>query len=458
MVFFQFVEKLFEKGLQFTNWIFFTKKNIMNTIEELKKLNIKIEYVETEKLKFYEKNARSWSDKQINDLSESIKRFSFLEPLVINMAKGREFVVLSGNFRLKIARKLGYKTLPVIKIILDNPHKEAELSLRFNVNTGSWDYSILKDFKIDLLMDVGFSDDDLSHIWDNQLSVENDDFSEEEEIKKIKTPISRPGDLYALGNHLLLCADSNNPQSVLKLTKEKTVSLMINDPIYNINYDYDKGQGKKSKYGGQVKDKKTDEEYKDFLKKGMVNGLSICKPDAHIFYFCDESYVWLIQTLYKELGITNRRVCLWIKNNMSPTPQIAFSKAMEPCIYGTLGSPYLSPLVKNLNEILDKEVGTGNGAIEDIIDLFNLWLARRIPTSQYEHPTSKPPTLYEKVLRRCTKPGDYVLDLYSGSSPLMVASEQLGRKALLVEIDPIFVDLAINRYAKLTGNKAVKLA
>lgn len=429
----------------------------MDTFEKLKQLNIKLEYVAIEKLKHYKGNPRYWSDKQTEDLKTSIQNFSFLEPLIINTAPGKENVVLSGNFRLEVAKKLGYKKLPVIKVHISDPKKEQELLLRMNKNTGSWSYELLKDFQVDLLMETGFDDAELVQIWDNQLSVEDDEFNEEEERKKITNPTAKLGDLYALGNHLLLCADSHNLQSIQRLSNDKKVSLMINDPIFNINYDYDKGQGKKSKYGGTVTDKKTDEEYRNFLKQGMVRGLSICKPDAHIFCFCDESYVWLIQTLYQELGITNRRVCLWIKNNMTPTPQVAFSKAMEPCIYGTLGNPFLSPLVQNLNEILDKEVGTGNGAIDDVIDLFNLWLVKRLPTSQYEHPASKPPTLYEKVLKRCTKPGDYVLDLYAGSAPLLVASQALNRKALLVEIDPVFVDLIIRRYEKLTGNKAVKL-
>jgi site-specific DNA-methyltransferase (adenine-specific) len=428
-----------------------------NTIEELEKLHIKIEYVDIEKLKPYEKNARSWSDKQTADLTESLTRFTLLEPLVINMAKDREFTVLSGNFRLSVARKLGYKTLPVIKVFISDSHKEAELVLRFNANVGSWRYDILKDFQVELLMDVGFTDTELSHIWDSQIEVEDDDFNEVEEIKKIQTPTSKQGELYSLGDHLLFVGNSSDPETIQKLTKNKKVSLMICDPIFNINLDYDKGLGKKSKYGGKVNDKKTDEEYKEFLKSAMINGLSVCLPDTHIFYFCDQSYVWLIQTLYKELGITNRRVCLWVKNNQNPTPQVAFSKAYEPCVYGTIGSPYLSPLVTNLNEFLDKEIGTGNKVLDDIADMFEIWLAKRLPTAQYTHPTTKPPTIYEKVLKRCSKPGDYVLDLYAGSAPLLVAAEQLHRKALLVEIDPVFVDLILKRYEHLTGKKAIKL-
>lgn len=138
------------------------------------------------------------------------------------------------------------------------------------------------------------------------------------------------------------------------------------------------------------------------------------------------------------------------------TPQIAFNKLYEPCVYGTRGKPYLAP-INNLNEILNKEVGTGNRAMDDVQDLINIWLAKRLPGNEYEHPTEKPPTLHEKPLRRCTKPGDRVLDSFGGSGSTLIACEQLNRIAYLSELDPIFCQLIINRYVQLTGSKAKQL-
>jgi DNA modification methylase len=127
-------------------------------------------------------------------------------------------------------------------------------------------------------------------------------------------------------------------------------------------------------------------------------------------------------------------------------------------VYGTVGKPYLSDKALNLSEIMNKEIGTGNRTIEDILDMLDIWLVKRISGSDYEHPTEKPPTLHEKAIRRCTKPGDVLLDLFAGSGSLMVACEQLKRSACLVEREPIFVDLIIRRYEKLTGQKAKKLS
>jgi DNA modification methylase len=189
----------------------------------------------------------------------------------------------------------------------------------------------------------------------------------------------------------------------------------------------------------------------------LKNGLSVADKDAHVFTYCDQKYIWLLQTLYEELGIQNKRVCLWIKNSSNPTPGVAFNKQYEPCVYGTVGKPYLSATTLNISEILNKEIGSGNQGVQDMYDLLDLWIVKRLNGSEYEHPTQKPPQLHEKALRRCTKPGDIVLDLFGGSGSLLIACEQLKRSAYLVEREPTFVDLIIRRYEKLTGQQAKKL-
>ena len=107
-----------------------------------------------------------------------------------------------------------------------------------------------------------------------------------------------------------------------------------------------------------------------------------------------------------------------------------------------------------LNEILNKEVGTGNSTIEDIIDIFDIWLAKRDPMSTYQHPTQKPPSLHEKAIKRCTKYGDRILDWCAGSGSLLIACEQMKRKCCAVEIEPVFCDVIVARWEELTGLRA----
>lgn len=413
-----------------------------------------IVYVSASELRPAEYNPRKWDEVAAKQLTESIKRFGLIDPIIVNGASNRKNVVIGGHFRLDVAKSLGIEKVPVVYVNIPNIQKEKELNLRLNRNTGEWDFELLKSFDVELLLDVGFDDSDLSHIWDENLGVENDDFDVAKELEKIKEPKTKLGDIYQLGSHRLICGDATNPEFIKKLVRDNKVSMLYCDPPYNISLDYSNGIGTNGKYGGKTNDKKSEEEYKAFLKKTLENGLSTAFSDAHIFYWCDENYIGLIQEIYKEIGVTNKRVCLWIKNNQNVTPQTAFNKVYEPCVYGIKGNPYLSESVKNLNEVLNKEVSTGNRLTDDILDLFNIWLAKRLPAQEYEHPTEKPPTLHEKALRRCTKAGDIVLDVFGGSGSTLIACEQLKRRAYLCEIEPIFCDLVIKRFEKLTGKKA----
>lgn len=404
-------------------------------------------------------NPRKISAEALSKLKESIKRFGMVDPIIVNGAKNRLNIVIGGHQRLKAAKELGFSHVPVVHVQIPNTTKEKELNLRLNANTGEWDYELLKSFNVDMLLDVGFADQDLSHIWDEQLETEDDNFDVAKELSTIKQPKTKPGDLYALGKHRLICGDATNNKCVKQVARTAQISMVYSDPPYNISLDYDKGIGNKAgKYGGiHTNDNRTDSEYKKFLKTTMENALSVLSQDAHMFYFCDESYIGLIQSLFSELGLINRRVCIWVKNNQNPTPNIAFNKVYEPIIYATRGRPFLAHDATNFNELMNKEVGTGNRVHDDILDLFNIWLAKRKAGQDYTHPTEKPPTLHEKALRRCTKPGDYVLDLFGGSGSTLIACEQLKRRCLTVEFEPIFCDLIIKRYEVLTKQKAKKL-
>jgi DNA modification methylase len=418
------------------------------------KEELKITFVKVDSLKPAIYNPRKWDDAKKAKLRESIERFGFVDPLIANSNPKRKNILIGGHFRLKVAKELGYKDVPVVFVNIADIEKEKELNLRLNKNTGEWDMDLLKEFDLSLLLDVGFGDEDLSDIWDDTLETEDDNFDVEKEIAKIKEPKVKPGDLYQLGDHRLICGDSTDTGTVKRLVGKNKVSMIYCDPIYNISLDYNKGVGTKGKYGGKTKDKMANDEYRAFLKSTMENALAVSENDCHVFYWCDQKYIGLIQDIYLELKLDSKRVCLWVKNNQNVTPQIAFNKAYEPCVYATRSNPYLSSRVTNLNEILNKETGTGNRLPDDIMDLFDIWLVKRLPSADYQHPTQKPPTLHEKAIRRCTKPGDVVLDLFGGSGSTMIACEQMKRVCYLAEIDPVFCEVIINRYEQLTGKSA----
>lgn len=401
-------------------------------------------------------NPRHWDKQAIQQLTESIERFGLVDPILVNGSKKRKNIVIWWHFRLKIAKDLGYTEVPVVYLDIPNEAKEQELNLRLNRNTGDWDLELLKDFDLDLLLNVGFDESDLGKIWDDALGIEDDEFDTRREISEITEPKTKEWDIIQLGRHTLICWDAAGIEVVTKVLRDTKVHMLYCDPPYNIGFDYSTWLTTKGKYKGtKTDDSKTNDEYQAFLHQAYSNALTHCHKDAHIFSWCDQGYIGMIQALFSDMWLNNKRVCLWIKNNQNMTPHIAFNKCYEPCVYATRGSPYLSDRATNLIEVLNTEVGNGNRTIDDIEDLLDIWLVKRLPTNEYLHATEKPVTLHERPLRRCTKPGDVVLDLFWWSWSTLIACEQMGRTCFLVEHDPVFCDVIINRYLSLNPNNYV---
>lgn len=414
--------------------------------------NIKVVYLPITSLNPSEYNPRKHTTEQANQLKESIKRFGFVDPIICNSAKGRENIVIGGHFRLEVATELKMVEVPVVFVNIPDLEKEQELNVRLNKNTGEFDFEKLQNLNFDMLLDIGFDQKDLDDMWNSKLN--NKEFNVDEELKKIKEPMTQKGDIIEMDGCRLICGDSLLPETLQKLFGDERASMIISDPIYNISVDYNGGISGTQNYGGSVSDNKTDKEYEEFLRKSMVAALAVTKDDAHVCYWSDESYIWQIQVLYRELGITNRRVCLWLKNSQSCTPKIAFSKCYEPCTYGTRGKPYITKGVNDLNEVMNDDMTTGNNLLQQAHDHLTVWMEKRLPSNQYKHSTMKPPEVYEKAIRRCTRMNDIILDSFSGSGSTIIAGIKLKRRVYAVEIEEVFCDLTIRRYEALTGKKA----
>ncbi|MCF7815759.1 MAG: DNA modification methylase [Candidatus Pacebacteria bacterium] len=405
----------------------------------------------------YEKNPRKLSDTQLDGLKRSLKKFNIAELPCMNT----DGTLVAGNQRVLALSLLGREEELIEVRVPNRPLTEAEFRdylLTSNRSGGSWDFEKLAaEFNLEELLTSGFDSIDLSNIFDDNLEIVDDEFDEAKELEEAQETDIKAGDYFSLGRHRLLCGDATNPETVKNLMGEQQVDLINDDLPFNIGLSYDKGVGNSSSYGGKTNDSKTDADYEQFVRTVMKNALTVAKSDAHVMFWCDERYVWLFQQIYRELNIDSKRLCIWIKDNHSPTPNVAFNKVTEFCVYGTIGKPYLNTALKNLNEIQNKEVTTGNRLTDDILDLFNIWLVKRIPGSEYEHPTQKNPTLHEKALRRCTKPGDIVLDLTAGSGSILSACEQLKRTAYLNELEPVFCQVIINRFKKISHEPVIKL-
>lgn len=402
-------------------------------------------------------NPRKITDKQMSDLKKSLQKYNLVEIPAID-TDGK---ILAGHQRVLGLQLLG-RGEEIIDVRQPNrklTEKEAKQYLiASNKLGGDWDYDLLKSFDLKTLQFAGFEDFEISKFWDKDIDVIDDNFDFEKEIKIAERNVEvKRGDIYQLGKHRLTCNDATDPNTVKKLMNGVQVDLVDIDLPFNIGLSYNHGVGgvnSKKNYGGQTNDSKTDDEYKNFVKSVVENSLSVIRPSAHVFFWCDENWVWLFQTVFKELNIKLKRLLAWIKNNSSPTPQVAFNKAMEYIVYGTIGSPYLSPNVKNANEIINPETTNGNELLEEVS---NIILQKRLPSNQYLHPTQKDPQVHSKILKRCSKIGDIVLDLTAGSGSIMSACEQLGRIAYMCDYEPVFCQVILNRYKKLTGLNPTKI-
>lgn len=422
-----------------------------------KKLEWRTERRKVKDLIRYEKNPRTLSETQLEGLKRSLKKFNVAELPCINT----DGTLVAGNQRVFALSLLGREEEEIEVRVPNRPLTEAEFRdylLTSNRSGGSWDFEKLAaEFDLGELLTAGFDSLDLSNIYDDNLEVQDDEIELEKEIKEARTTDIKFGDMFSLGSHVLICSDSTDPNTVKKLVGENRIDLINIDFPYNLGVDYSAGLGGKQNYGGTTNDRKSAVEYREFLTSILGNAMSVAKTDCHIFTWLDEKYIGTMQEVFKTVGVDFKRLCLWAKNSHNPTPQIAFNRAVELCMYGVKGTPFISDKIKNLTEFQNKEIASGNRLIDDILDIFNIWLVKRLPGSEYEHPTMKPPTLYEKSLRRCSKPGDTVIDLTAGSGSLMVACEALKRQAYLAEIEPVFCQVIINRFKKISHEQVIKL-
>lgn len=398
-------------------------------------------------------NPRIITDKQMSDLKKSLKKYNLVEIPAVDL-NGK---ILAGHQRIKALQLLGRGDEFIDVRIPNRKLTDAESKqylIASNATGGDWDFESLKSFDLNILTEAGFNEIELAKFWDEDKEVDSDEFDVEKELKKIKKPKTKLGDLIILGKHKIICGDSTKKENLERLFGNEKASMIYSDPVYNLNINYDAGIGGAQDYGGNVKDSRTFEEYKTFIRQSLEAALNVSKPNLHVFYYCDQIYIGMVQDLYRSLGVSNKRVCLWLKNSQNPVPKVFCNKAYEPAVYGILGRPYLAESITDLNEVMNKEFGTGNELVTQVDNFLEIWTAKRLSSKDYEHATSKPITLHEKAIKRCTKPSDIILDSFLGSGSTLLAGEQLGRRVYGCELEPRFCDLIIKRYEAFTGDKA----
>lgn len=376
-------------------------------------------------------NPRQWTRAELENLKKSLQETPELleaRGILVYPWEGK-YLVLGGNMRLSALKALKAKDAPCIVFPEDTPiDKLKEVVIKDNGSFGQWDFDQLANDWGDLpLVDWGVPAWETEHA-DAPLSEDavDDDFDESE----VKESICKPGDLWILGEHRLLCGDSTKPDDISRLMDGELADLWLTDPPYNVAYE-----GKTKDRLTIENDSKGDSEFRDFLVACYAAANANMKGGAAFYIWHADSEGYNFRYACHEVGWKVRECLIWQKNTMVMGRQ-DYQWKHEPCLYGWKeGASH--------NWYSDRKQTT--------------LLAFDRPTRNAEHPTMKPIPLFAYQMCNSTKPGDLVLDSFGGSGTTLIAAEQMRRRSRLMELDPHYCDVIIARWEKLTGNKAVKL-
>lgn len=410
-------------------------KNITWTIEKRK----------VDDLKEAEYNPRMMTEQEDRDLEDSIGEFGAVIPVVINIGK-RANILIGGHQRTRLYKKRGIKDVDVMVPSRElTLAEEKRLNLRLNKNTGSWDQEKLRDMGLNLLLEVGFGDEDLQVFFDD-VDIIDDNFVSGAGMREISNPKAKQGEVYQLGDHRVMCGDSTDVEQVRQLMGGALADMVLCDPPLTLKNE------------GHVlppkKEKTEMGEYAEFLDKTLENAMVYSKPNCHAFYWCQEKDIWMMQTIMRTRKMKSDRVLIWIKSDMQITPKNAFNKAYDPIVYGTKGNPFVNTNIRNASEIINKEIDSGNQIQEDVWEYINVMIDKKDGKDAYNYKFQKPVTLLEKPIKRCTAPGHTILDMFGGAGTTLIAAEKLSRKVCMMEKDPVMVDVIIRRWEEFTNLKA----
>lgn len=420
-------------------------------------------------------NPRRWDEQAVAGLTESIKRFGLVDPLLVNGSKERKNIIIGGHFRYKIARDLGYKEVPVVYLDIPDETTEKELNLRLNRNQGDWDYELLAEFDESLLGDVGFSSEELDDIFEIDLE-ESETFDLEKELKKldIKKITVQKGDVYQLGESRFMCGDSTVEADFDKLMNGQLADMCLTDQPYRLSYM--KGgirQGKPVEGFGAKRNRKyleTDELPEDFVKLWMANVAKHAKTDFSIIAYeawhnmremwdCMAEHwtirnmlIWHVPTRHQGFAAKYKFFSKYdiamvgssgtVKYNHQSEPE-GLQEEYESALYATSGKPHWE--------------GYKGGKKIQPTDFVSFPANDEKSSGQGVIFGTKPLEILIPYIKVLTKRGDLIVEPFAGSASTLIAATILKRRCYIMEKSPTYMEIGLRRWEKLTGQKRVKL-
>jgi DNA modification methylase len=391
-------------------------------------MKLKIEYVDIDTIKPYKNNAKKHPREQIDQIKKSIEQFGMDDPIGIWKDE-----IVEGHGRLIACKELGYEEVPIIRLdhLTDEERKAYTLAHNKLTMNSDFDFDILQEelenFDTIDMSDFGFD-------IDLDIDEEEQEIAEDEVPEVSEEPKAKLGDIYQLGNHRLMCGDSTSEEDVAKLMNDVKADMVFTDPPYGMNLDTD-FSGMKSKIfkGGNGG---------NFYEEGIVDTFT---PDMLKTIFdldIKETFIWGAN-YFAEL-LQNRNNGSWIvwDKRANGNDDIEEDYSSDK-MYGSCFELCWS---KNKHK-------------QDIarIKWAGMFGMEKQDTHTRVHPTQKPIALCEWFIKRYSDDGNAILDLFGGSGSTLIACEQLKRKCYMMELDPHYIDVIIQRWENFTGKKAVLL-
>lgn len=403
-----------------------------------------MEYRDIKDLKCLNNNPRIIKDKDFKILCESIKKnkeFFEARPLIVSNRTG-ELIVIAGNQRLKAAEYLGIKKVPTF--LLKNPTEELEkeITIRDNVNNGQWDYNLLiNEWNTENLISWGLSDILTYNNFEEDFEI--DMVEDEYETKITNERNIESGDIYLLGKHRLLCGDSLNEELVAKLMNNKKADMVFIDPPYNVNIENSKTKIKIQN------DNLKDDEFIEFLDKSFKICKKFSKDKVHNYICCNmKCYSNFERVVNNNWKKKVSDIFIWIKDlaglgwgYREQYEIIIFTGDMDSVVFKDKCESNVWEFPKSSSTAFRRDE-------RDNIDT----------STSILHPTIKPSFLIMRAIKNSSEKNNIVLDIFAGSGSTLIACERSNRIAYVSEIDPIYCNVIINRWEKLTGQKAKKLS
>lgn len=371
-------------------------------------------------------------DPEYARLAKSIREFDLVEPLIWNERSGN---LVGGHQRLKIIKnELGLSEVEVSVVNLDEQREKA-LNVALNKIAGDWDIPRLKELLVSLddgafdLTLTGFDENELKKLIDFEGQEGKTDDDDIPPVPAAADVLTKPGDLWHLGNHRLLCGDATALPDLTFLLNGEKADLVFTDPPYNVDYEGYTDEKLKIK-----NDKMSDEQFKQFLLTVFASYRMVLKDGGAMYVCHPSSYQREFQDAMEMAGFKVRCQIIWAKNTFA-WGHGRYKFQHEPIFYGYVdgqSDPWYG----------DKSQST-------------LWQEKK-PAANRLHPTMKPVELILRAIRNSSKAGDLVVDLFGGSGSTLIAAEKANRRAFLTELDPAYCDVIVRRWEQFTGRKAVK--